>query len=104
MYTKPLREALGDAPHEIRRVAVEAIDGEREVQGLLNRPQRVVLVRGKELCRRSAGDPADRHGFSGRQLGLEMHDAIHAHFGTAAEPAAVVRRLALAVATCRQWP
>src|SRR3954471_19487906 len=92
MYTKPLREALGDAPHEIRRVAVEAIDGERKIQWFLPRPQRVVVVRGKELGRRSAGDPADGHGFSGRQLGLEMHDAIHPHFGPAAEPAAVEDR------------
>src|SRR4029450_2861976 len=78
-----LRRGEGDLLH--RGVgALEPIDRKREVQWLLDLPDSLMLAR-QHLSRIVDGDPGDGHRCSRSEVGLEVDDAVDAHFAALAE-------------------
>src|SRR5262245_41958404 len=66
-------------------VALDAIDGEWEVERLLDMPDALMLARRQHLGWISHRDPADRYNFSCGEMGLEVHHSVDAHLAGPAE-------------------
>src|SRR4030081_2536021 len=84
MRTKSFRESTSDLLHRCFR-ALESVNSEREVQGLLNLPDSLVFARWQHLRRIADGYPANGHRVSRSQVALQMHNSIDPLFAAPAE-------------------
>lgn len=84
MRAKCLREPTSDLLHCCFR-PLESVNSKWEIQGLLNLPDSIAFAWWKHLRRIADGYPANGNRFPGRQVALEMHNPVDAHFAIPAE-------------------
>src|SRR5262245_2252319 len=74
--------------------ALDAIGRQWKVERQLDMPDALMLARRHHLGWISHSDPADRHGLTRGEMGLEVHDSIDAHLAALAEARCVKHRSA----------
>ena len=93
MRTQCLRYAACDLLH-CRFGALESVDREWEVEGLLDLPDALMLSWWQYLCGVSDGDPTNGNGCALGDMGLEVYDPIDSNFAAFAQASRMKDRCA----------